>query len=223
MLTLCLLGLGMVAVGFVVSYSVSVNGGGLSNANNVTRSGDGPILLDAITLPAGKAGTLSTRTDNDTGEATLGVSHGITTGQIVDVYWAGGMRYGMTVGTVDGTAVPLDGGAGDNLPTEDAPIVVTVQVIANITIDGDEVALLSVKSSVANSSSTAVGSIDFQDASSASIEHVDLEANVTQVWDIEGGAANPFTGNPITHLHASCGSATESMTLTIIGVQDATP
>lgn len=62
-----------------------------------------------------KAGTLTARTDLDTGEMTI-VGHGMTAGQKVDVFWDGGRRYGMTVGTIAGNVVPIDGGAGDDLP-----------------------------------------------------------------------------------------------------------
>jgi hypothetical protein len=78
------------------------------------------------TLAAAKTGTLTTRTDNDTGTLTMTAGHGITTGQTLDVYWAGGQRRGMTVGTVATNSVPIDGGAGDNLPANTTAITAMV-------------------------------------------------------------------------------------------------
>lgn len=205
-----------------VNFNTSVSGAGLSVSSSVTRSADSVTGYDP-TLPAGKAGTLSTRTDDNTGEATLGASHGITTGMIVDVYWDGGVRYGVTVGTVAGTAVPLDGGAGDNFPAEDAAIVVTPQVTINIAIDGDALALLAIKALFASQQSTDKAHIAFYDADDDEIADVDLTAHVAQVYDIAGGASNPFTGDPITYAKASNGSSTAAATLQMIVGQDSTP
>jgi hypothetical protein len=49
-----------------------------------------------IELPPGSAGTLSTRTDRDTGIATVSPNHNIHAGELVDVYWNGGLRHSMT-------------------------------------------------------------------------------------------------------------------------------
>ena len=78
-----------------------------------TRTNEGTGTKE-VALPIAKAGTLTTRTEDDTGEATLGAGHGITTGAIVDIYWSGGRRYGVTVGTVAGNVVPFGapGGTG---------------------------------------------------------------------------------------------------------------
>jgi hypothetical protein len=80
------------------------------------------------TQPAAKAGTLTVRTDDDTGTATMSGGHGLTTGRM-DVYWAHTdgtrrVRYGMT-GTVTGDSVALDGGAGDILPAAATAVTVT--------------------------------------------------------------------------------------------------
>jgi hypothetical protein len=82
-------------------------------------------------------GSLTTRTDADTGEITMSTQiapHGITTGEIVDVVWSRGWRLGMTVGTVSGNSVPIDGGEGDDLPTVASAQVFIPQTIARGTI-----------------------------------------------------------------------------------------
>ena len=74
-------------------------------------------------------GELTLRTDDNTGTITMNdAGHGITTGAKVDVYWAGGVQYNVTVGTVSGASVPIDLGSGDDLPSEDTAVVVSVQV-----------------------------------------------------------------------------------------------
>lgn len=78
-------------------------------------------------------GELTTRTDNDTGEITAdSAGHTVATGDLVNVYWDGGERLAMTVGTVAGTTIPIDGGVGDNLPVVNSLVVVTVIADASV-------------------------------------------------------------------------------------------
>lgn len=77
--------------------------------------------------PYSVAGTLTTRTDDDTGVLTMEDGHGIVTGNVVDVYWEDGSRTGMDVGTVSTNTVQIDGGEGDNLPADETPVNVVNQ------------------------------------------------------------------------------------------------
>lgn len=166
-------------------------------------------------LAAAKTGTLSTRTDDDTGEITLSTGHGITTGMIVDIYWSGGVRYGVTVGTVAGNAVPFGGeggeGAGDVLPIQTTAVTVCEQTEINLNFDGDD--MLFVLAVYRNASdSGACAHVDFQDSGDASIQEIDLVVETGgsnglvrnhNVFNISGGDTNVFTGNRITHVAAS--------------------
>jgi hypothetical protein len=49
------------------------------------------------TMSAGRAGTLSTRTDDNTGILTVASGHGITDADTVAVFWEGGSRHGVDV------------------------------------------------------------------------------------------------------------------------------
>ena len=81
------------------------------------------------------------------GVATLGADHGIETGDLVDVYWEGGVRYGVTVGTVSGTSVPLaDSGAGDNYPAQGTAITVAPVTELDSDFDGDKLVALAAPS-----------------------------------------------------------------------------
>jgi hypothetical protein len=151
--------------------------------------------------------------------------HGITTAAVIDLYWAGGNRYGVVVGTVATNVVPISGGAGDNLPAETTAITAVVQGTANIYIDGDNTELLAIELRTNNRSLATAGHVAFYDADDALIAAVDLVANVPQVYDLASGIVNPFTGNPITYAKISQAGAltTENYQLQIIGVYDATP
>jgi len=203
-------------------YTSNISGGGITISAGKTRESDAAEGLTPA-LPTGKAGTLTARTDNDTGEATLGSGHGVTTGMKVDVYWAGGRRYGMTVGTVAGLVVPIDGGAGDNLPSTSTPLVVTPQVQVTLSLDGDLLVLFGIKAEYVSQASAAKAQVSFYDAANDLIAHIDLNANQLTVIDVAGGDANPFVGDPITYVKATNGSATEACTLKIVRAQDSTP
>lgn len=206
-----------------LNYSVTVSGLGGNIAQSLPRSANAGGIRE-IELPVGKAGTLTTRDDNNTGTITMADGgHGITTGAKVDVYWNGGVQYNVTVGTVVGSSVPIDLGVGDNLPTASTAVVVSVRSQINLDIDGDNLVLLAIKQKFNSNAIESDSHIDFQDSGSAQVAEVDLEANGPQVWDIAGGSANPFTGNPITKAFASNGSTTEVATLQLLWLQDSTP
>lgn len=209
-----------------VTHGQSISGGGVTiQPQPIQRTGSGSIGIEE-TLSVAEAGSLTTRTDADTGEITMGSgSHTIETGDTVDVYWDGGVQYGATVGTVSGTAVPIDTGSGDDLPVADTDVTLMKQLEANVSIDGDEAKLLAIILETNTKSLRTAGHVQFQDASNAEIAELDLVTNVPKVWDIEGGDNNPFTGTPITQAKISQGNTTadEGYTLKIVGVQDASP
>lgn len=150
---------------------------------------------------AAQTGTLTTRTDDDTGVATLSTGHGIETGDVVDVYFAAGVRYGMDA-TVATNAVTVDGGAGDALPTQDDAVTVVEQTDWEVNFDGDDAQIIGVI--YRNPDDTgAKGSLDLQDVGDASIEALDLvhetaNGGLDNIVNISGGDTNVYTGNRIT-------------------------
>lgn len=205
-----------------LNYSVAVTGLGGSISQNVPRTADAGGIRE-VSLPIGYSGTLTTRTDNDTGTVTLASGHAITTGANVDIYWSGGVQYNVTVGTVSTNSMPFDSGVGDNLPAQSTAVVVSVRTQINLDIDGDALSLVAIKQKYASNTITADSHVEFQDAADDVIAEIDLEANGPQVWDVTGGSANPFTGDPITKAFASNGSTTTAATLQILWLQDSTP
>lgn len=111
-----------------------------SGGELIARQGDNA-------LPVAKVGQLTTRTDADTGELTMSSGHGITTGDRLDVYWTGGSRRGMTAGTVATNAVPIDGGSGDDLPTNLTAVTASVPVEEEMLLTGDDATCIAMFSS----------------------------------------------------------------------------
>jgi hypothetical protein len=175
---------------------------GQSFSASLTRTPAG-TLSHVSSIGAGTAGSLTTRTDNDTGTITAN-GHPFNDADIVDVYWDGGMRYGMTVSSDAANTFVIGAsgvGAGDNLPAQDTPVIVCLQETVNFDIDGDDLELLAV---------TADGraSFDFQEAGGTSVAHVEIgSANEVLIWASDTAAANPLTGNAIGAVKVSSGTA----------------
>lgn len=172
-------------------------------------------------IVAAQTGTLTTRTDDDTGVATLSTGHGIETADVCDVYFAAGVRYGMTA-TVSTNAITLDGGAGDVLPTEDDAVTVVVQTAIEINFDGDDAQIIGVIYRNPNDTG-ALGSVDFQDSGDASIEALDLvtetaNGGLNNIVNISAGDTNAYTGNRITHAAASHDSTSAGTLIICVGI-----
>lgn len=202
-----------------VSKSTVIGGMSISSVQN--READNAAAFSP-TIPVGTAGVLTTRTDNDTGTITA-AGHGIPDTTVVDVYWAGGARYGMVTGSADTDTFVIDGGSGDNLPAQTTALVVSPRFNINIALDGDEAELVALKLETADLNSTLRGHVAFFDADDDEIAAMPLTANDVQLYDIGGGSDNPFTGDPITYARASVSSSTETGVLRIGVLQDSTP
>lgn len=205
---------------------IGVNGLGASINRSTPRTADGGGVVE-IAVPVGKAGSLTTRSDHDTGIVTMSSgSHGISSSDVVDLFWSGGARFGITVGSVSGTSVPIggdDSGTGDVLPASSTAVVVSPRVAFNASIDGDELSAIALQQSFLVSTETAESRVSLRDTGAAEIEGLTLAANTPRLFDITGGDTNVFTGNPITNGFVSNGSTTNAGTLKIVWVQDTTP
>ena len=203
-----------------MTFVNSLSGGGISIASTAIRSSDAVSGVE-ISLPVGKAGTLSTRTDANTGVATLESGHGITTGMDVDVYWDGGARYGMDTPSVGATTVNLEGGAGDDLPIATTALVVTPQVAFNTDIDGNALQGFAMQVVLNDPTVTTSAVVQFSGGTETNV--FVLTANVAFSADVVGGSTNPFLDLHPTSGTASNGNATHAATLRLIIAQDVTP
>lgn len=206
------------------TLSIGVAIGGLSIQRSIVRTADSASSVE-ISLPVGYAGSLTTRTDAETGTVTAS-GHGILSASVVDIFWDGGARYGVTVGTVTSSTIPIgadNSGTGDDLPSSSTAVVVSPQVAFNVAIDGDELVLIGIEQNYTSTTETAISHVSLLDSGDAEILGLALNPNSPRTWDITGGDTNDFTGNPITNGVASNGSATNAATLKINYLQDATP
>jgi hypothetical protein len=181
-----------------VGKNINLDGKTYSEARTVTAEGSSNRRPSRA---AAKTGALTTRTDNDTGEITGQAGHGVTTGAKLDVYWDGGCRRNMLVGTVAGTAIPVDGGAGDNLPAEDVAVTFMVPVAMELRFDGDDLKALAVSCTVP-AIVVLTGDDDVED-------YAIMMPNdgMAVSWDSESGVTNPVAGDVITKAYITHGSS----------------
>ncbi len=193
------------------TYALVVSASGISIQTSMTRTASEGIEPVDTDLPTGKAGTLSARTDNDTGVATLATGHGLQTGDKVDVFWDGGIRYGMSA-TVNGNDVTIDQGAGDDLPAQDTAVVVTKPISLDVTFDGDNLVLIAASTSQRSH-------LTFVDAGGLTLAAVEIGTQEAWVWISGVGVANPLAGNPVAVIKASNSSSANTSNLKLTGLQ----
>ncbi|MFO0880732.1 MAG: hypothetical protein U0840_25650 [Gemmataceae bacterium] len=159
-------------------------------------------------IPAAKSGTLTTRTDNDTGVVTLGSGHGISTGHKVSVFWSGGKRFGMTA-TVSGNAVTLDGGTGDNLPVLNTAVTAAVPVEVPYVVDTEQLRAMAAHC-------TQPGYIEVLDGAGtpARIALLSVGPNAARVWWLNNGETNPL-GDQVTATAKFVHGGTTTTTMTL--------
>ena len=168
-----------------VNKSTTIGGLAFSGIQSIEEEGE----LSLETTPAACAsGTLTTRTDNDTGVATVATGHGITTSDVVDVVWTGGKRVGCTVTATTSTTISIDAGSGDNLPVTTTAL--TVAKCTNLS------AVLTGTNLVAIAISCQKACIVRLRGSTTDHLTVELAANGVYIWST-GNGDNPVTGDSI--------------------------
>ncbi|MBI5863761.1 MAG: hypothetical protein HZB38_04490 [Planctomycetes bacterium] len=153
-------------------------------------------------MPTAKTGTLTTRTSDTAGVATLEAGHGIIVSDVVDVYWTGGRRYNVNVTAVNVNDVTFSGGTGDILPAQSTALTMMKQK----TIDTDFVGNLLV---AIGALCAARAHISFYETATLRLA-VDLTANELWFWVNGGTAANPLAGASVTHIVASQAGTVEA-------------
>lgn len=195
------------------------SGGGLNfnQTKNVTVNKE--FKID-VSVTGAKTGTLTTRTDNDTGTLTMTTGHGITTGARLDLYWVeNGLvkcRVGMTVGTVAGDSVPIDLGTGDNLPVATTAIFAKVPQAVDYDILGtDVIAWLA-------SAGAATGAIfAFVSNADAALGEIILTEAGMQGWHSEQdryNLPNRLTGDAVGKVYLSHNSTSSQQMKAVLGL-----
>ena len=185
---------------------VNANVGGIPFSSSCLRTDHGQIGQDPP-LPAAKAGTLTTRTNATDGILTLGVDHGITTDDYIDIYWTDSAgvkkyRYGADVTAADGTTVTFEGEpaakefGGSDLPAQDYAITTQARTEIDVDFDGDLLKVLAVSQSKR-------GLVRFLNGDTVHLV-VDL-TSAGEIWYWTNGSpiTNPLAGDTITHVFAS--------------------
>lgn len=191
----------------VAAARIILDYGGQSYLQAETPAAAAAVELSP-SIPAAKIGQLTTRTDTNTGVLTMSGGHGITTGQKLDLFWDGGSRHGMTVGTVSTNSVPIDLGSGDDLPTNLTNITAMVPVSYELLLTGNNAIAIGAYSPKA-------GYVAFVDDGPADIAAAvyQLDADQGKSWFSGNGVTNPLASAAVTAVHFSHGDSTSAQTM----------
>lgn len=191
-----------------ITKTLSAGGVSFPESRQVTADGE---IVHNVDVAEGFVGSLSTRTDDNTGVVTVDdSSHTIENGDRVDLYWVGGCRRGMAAGSPSGADIPIDGGSGDNLPTEDTAVTIVVPEELDISVLGTNVAAILLYSAQH-------GQIVFETTAPAEALAKELGTGVSYVWHEDDGEDNPITGDLIATVYLSHdGTAEKSMRVGIL-------
>jgi hypothetical protein len=155
----------------------------------IDKTGESETVVSGVVLTQPSAVTSWVKTDADTAAGDVAAGSPVATGK-VDVWWNGGMRYGVDCVRTTNT-LALDGGTGTDFPANgNTTVVVANQQQVNVSIDGDLASIVGVVATVP-------AHVHFQDATGGSVRALTLVANEPDMWD-SNKATNPYTGNPIT-------------------------
>ena len=195
------------------NYTTSANIEGHSYLQTVSVTSDNLAMSEkSVGAGAAPAGTLTTRTDNVTGTITMtSGSHGITTGQRLDIYWdagtgmGSGCAYGATAGTVAGTSIPFATASGDILPAASTALIVKVPETESIVVTGNNATGIGLSTPYAGTIIIAAG------ATNTFVKRFTTTGAYN--WNSTTGGTNPIAGASITQIwmsHASTAAVTMS-------------
>jgi hypothetical protein len=189
------------------TYTQNLSIGNVTANTTLAVAGENSVQANPTVLAA-QAGTLTVRTDDTSGSLTMvSGSHGITTGQRVDLYWTGGKCYGAVVGTVAGSVVPIASVAGgDILPLATTVVNVGIPNEVAFNVIGNNMQGLVIYSPVEGYVILADGSTN---------HHVQyLAAGGGYAWATGSGVTNPIAGDTLTKVwmsHSSTGAESTGM------------
>lgn len=199
----------------VGSIQRSITVGPAQYTKNTTLTAKMPISREEV-LAAAKAGTLTARTDNDTGSVTA-AGHGIIAGDLVSVFWAGGSRRSMVAGTIAGDVVPLDGGLGDNLPVLSTAVTIMKEVAYEIRFDGDD--LVALVAQAVGIPATGIVGAHFILTADDNVEDLAIVLTAAgswqYLWTTDDNVTNPLATDTITKVRMAHGVSSASLTMRI--------
>jgi len=180
-------------------------------------SDTGEVLAQATpTVAAAKTGTLTTRTDADTGTLTMTTGHGFSTGDKIDLYWSTGSRYNVTCGTVATNSVPIDLGSGDNLPIATTAITAMKPTSCAMVFTGNNAVSIATKAAYQG----CVTFFETGDAIASTTTLTQLDTGEGKSWSDDSGETNPLAGKSIVLVKFSHADSSNSRELGAYVVQD---
>jgi hypothetical protein len=195
-----------------------------------TISGDGYTPVPAeMSVPAAWAGTLTTRTDNDTGVVTTTLAHDILTSDTVDLYDSSGelMRKDVDVTAVGANTISIDLGTGvspyTNLPVLTTVINVAKQKILLLSFLDDKIKAWGRQLTVPGA--TTKGRFLFEDSGGDNILDEVLTAGVGLINNVAGGETNLLdnSGGGIAKVTVTQGNTLVAGTVQVLSIEDRTP
>ena len=158
------------------------------------------MIVHQVSVPAADPGDLTTRTDDDTGVVTVDDSgHAFAVSDRVDLYWAGGCRRGMNVTVVVTTAVTIDAGAGDNLPSQGVSVTLIEPTLLDVSVLGTLVKSILL-------AAAQLGQFVFVNVSDVEQFQQKVGTGHAYVWEEDDGNVNPITGDQIEGIYLSHGA-----------------
>lgn len=157
----------------------------------------GQISIDED-IAGGVTGSLTVRGSDSAGTVVLDDSgHGIETGDIIDIYFEGGVTYGAVAGVVTGNSIPFTGGTKHALPLVNADVVVSTPRQISCQFSSDRVGYLFGRLGDVNGFDGTVRFVDGEMVASgtAVIKDYCLKANEPFLW-YYGPQYGPFGTNP---------------------------
>jgi hypothetical protein len=197
-----------------LSYNNSFTLDGKSFGENASVVGEQSIVRNPSAVAAALAGTIQTRTDNDTATLSFAADPALAVGNRVDVFWnVGGVfgcRRGMLVSSISGSGPYLvtvgtgvgDVGSGDNFPVVSSAVTVGKPTAKDFAFTGNNaLAILG--------TAAAVGVIVLTDASDVEKYAMVIgTANQVKPWYSGNGVTNPVAGQTIAKAYMSHGDST---------------
>lgn len=165
----------------------------------------GTSLQSEVSIAAAKVGQLTTRTNNTDGTLTMVAGHGFATSDIIDLYWNGGCRVNVTVGTVATNSVPISGGTGDNLPANLTAITAMKPTSIDIAFDATELYAMAFFCD-------AIGSASFMESTTVHLKWTTLAVSQALGWTNQDATSNPLSTNSVGVIKLSHGDSTSART-----------
>jgi hypothetical protein len=182
----------------VASVRSTLNLAGMTFDEQNSIAGDG-VITGKLEIPAAVTGTLTVRTDANTGSLTMAGGHGIVTGARLDIYWtAAGVskcQRGVTAGVVAGNVVPIDLGVGDDLPAAASAVIVGKVVTKLIQFNTDNAVAFAMSIPQEGEGVFVWAKADNTEKLFRQLGKAGEEKNVSDAWLNTDPVANPMGAN----------------------------